>query len=145
MSDHVFSAEDHLEVINLIARYSRALDSADIEAFLDLYRPDAVIDSMSGMASGIEELRAWMIRLLETRNVGARPSKLIHFIGVPIVRGAGERATAETYTLIVDYTAEGELRLPLLGRYEDELVRVDDRWWIQRRTIHGELSRPADA
>ncbi len=67
MSDHVFSAEDHLEVLNLIARYSRALDTADIEGWLDLYRPDAVIDSMSGAATGTEELRAWMMRHRATR------------------------------------------------------------------------------
>ena len=140
MTDQNLSAEDRLEVMDLIARYSRCLDTADVEGFLEIFRPEAVIDSLSGVATGHDELRAWVNRLFDSRGVGATPPAVIHFVGLPLIEGYGDRARAQTYTIILDYNAAGLVQVAMLGRYDDECVRVDGRWWIQRRVIHSELS-----
>ena len=104
-----------------------------------------MIDSLSGVATGHDELRTWVNWLFDSRGVGATPPAVIHFVGLPLVEGYGDRARAQTYTIILDYNPEGVVQVAMLGRYDDEHVRVDGRWWIQRQSvIHSELrSDPA--
>ena len=142
MATTKLSAEDRLDVMELITRYSRCLDTADIEGFLEVWRPDAVLETQGAAARGHDELRAWATRLIETRGVGSTPPTVVHFHGMPLIHGAGDRCTAETYTIIAA-TSDGDLRISMVGRYFDECVRVDGRWWIQHRTTTTELRGPS--
>jgi ketosteroid isomerase-like protein len=140
MSTQPLSAQDRLDIIQVIANYSRLLDARDVEAWLRLWRPDAVLASMSDPATGHDELRAWVHRLFEQRKVGYDPAQLVHFIGLPAVDGDSDRATAQTYTIIFDYTEDGQIQVPLVGRYDDVFSRYDGQWRFERRHISGVLS-----
>lgn len=134
------SAEDRLDIMHVIASYSRLLDKRDVDSWLELWRPDAVLASMSGEATGHEELRPWAHRLFEHRKVGFDPAQLVHFIGLPVIDGDSERATSETYTIIFDYADDGKVRVPLVGRYVDVFSRYEGKWRFERRTINGDLA-----
>jgi hypothetical protein len=66
---------------------------------------------------------------------------VIHFLGLPLINGAGDHATGQTYTIIANADEDGDVGISLLGRYDDEYVREDGRWWIARRKINGVLRR----
>jgi hypothetical protein len=141
VADQILSAEDRLEVMELIARYSRTLDTADIDQWLTIWRPEASLFTLNGEAHGHQQLRDWAVGLFENRGVGASPPKVIHFAGLPLIEGHGNRCTALTYTIILDYDADGGVEVAMLGRYDDEFVKLDGRWWIESRTISSDLSR----
>jgi hypothetical protein len=132
-------AEDRLGVMDLIASYAFYVDGGDIEAWLSNFLPDGVLESMSAVAAGQDELRAWVSRLIGAGKVASDPPQLVHFVGLPLVSGDSERCTAQTYCVILDYNAEKNVRVPMVGRYEDTCVQVDGRWFFERRIIHGDL------
>ena len=139
MAAEPLTAQDRLDVMHVIASYSRFLDVRDVESWIELWRPDAVLDSMSGSVTGHEELRAWIERLFDERKVGFDPALLVHFIGLPVIDGDRERATAQTYTIIFDYTEDGQIQVPLVGRYDDVFSRYRGQWRFERRYIGGVL------
>ena len=136
------TAEDRLEIIDLIANYALCIDSGDLEGFLDNFLPDATLESGSGTAEGHAGIREWF--LARARRLGedlTRPRHFVrHFVGIPALAGDGARCTAETYVLIVGYDSEQRVDVPLVGRYEDTIAKVDGRWRFRRRVIHSDLS-----
>jgi SnoaL-like domain len=143
MPARTLSVEDQLGVIQLIADYARLIDAGDVEGWLDNFLPDAVLDTLSGVATGRDEIRAWVTRLLDGGVVAKQPRQLVHVVGLPHVQRDGDRYLAQTYCMILEYDRDGRIRIPLVGRYEDVCVQVDGRWYFQRRIIHGDLNARA--
>jgi ketosteroid isomerase-like protein len=135
------SPEDHLAVIDLLAGYARAIDSGDADAYAGNFLEDAVLDRSSGGGSleGRAAIREWVAGLIDSGHVGGDPATLRHFVGLPLIEGEGDRCTAQTYCVILDFDPDRSIRSPLVGRYEDVCVKVDGRWLFQHRIIHGEL------
>jgi hypothetical protein len=136
------SAEDRLGVMDLIANYARCLDRGDVEGWLDNFMPDATLESISGTAVGRDEIRTWVMRLVDGRIVAQDPQRLVHFVGLPLISGTAERCHAETYCLILDYDPQQAIRVPLVGLYVDTCVSTEHGWRFERRIIRGELSVP---
>jgi len=135
------SPEDHLAVIDLLASYARAIDSGDADAYADNFLEDAVLDRSSGgdPLAGRDAIRDWVAGLIDSGHVGGDPATLRHFVGLPLIEGDGDRCSAQTYCVILDFDPDRDIRSPLVGRYEDVCVKVDGRWRFQHRIIHGEL------
>jgi ketosteroid isomerase-like protein len=134
------SPEDHLAVIDLLASYARAIDSGDPDAYADNFLEDAILDrSVAEPLEGRAAIREWVAGLIASGHVGGDPATLRHFVALPRIEGEGDRCTAETYCVILDYDPDRNIRSPLVGRYEDVCVKVDGRWRFQHRIIHGEL------
>ena len=51
------TADDRLEIIDLLARYAYAMDGTDPQAFLDCFIPDAELDIGYRTVKGAAELR----------------------------------------------------------------------------------------
>jgi hypothetical protein len=134
------TAEDRLAVMDLMATYSRCLDIGDEDGWFGIFRPDAVLESSRGTASGEAELRAWYRRLVGEGIVGSDPAQLVHFIGLPLISGDSEQCSVQTYTIIIDFDDAKEIRMPLIGLYDDRCVHVDGRWWIAHRVINNLLT-----
>jgi ketosteroid isomerase-like protein len=133
------SAEDRLGVMELIASYARCIDSGDVDGWVDNFMPDAVFAPARGERHGHDEIRQWLIELMAPGRVGAAEPQLVHFVGLPKIDGDSERATAQTYCVILDFDEDKKIRVPLVGRYEDTAVKDGDRWRFERRIIHGDL------
>ncbi len=133
--------EDHFAVINLLTSYALAIDSGRADDYADNFLPDATLDLTGGdrRLNGSAAIREWVSGLIASGHVGGDPATLRHFVGLPHIEGDGDRCTAQTYCVILDYDPTRSIRSPLVGRYEDVIVKVDGRWRFQHRIIHGEL------
>ena len=111
------SAEDHVAISDLLARYCLTLDLDDVEGWVSLFTPEATYEVYGRVFSGHEGLRAMM---------GAAPGGL-HLGGPPVVEMlSDDRARTSRNLLFVDRT-DGASRNAV---YTDELVRTPDGWRI---------------
>jgi 3-phenylpropionate/cinnamic acid dioxygenase small subunit len=141
------SAQDRLDVMDLIASYALCIDDGDIDGWVANFLPDAVLDHIGGRASGEAEIRAWVTRLMSSGRVGGTPAQLRHFVGLPRVEALADgRAHVRTYCVILAYDPAQKIEVPLVGSYEDTCVKVEGRWRFAHRIIRGDLgvtNRPA--
>jgi 3-phenylpropionate/cinnamic acid dioxygenase small subunit len=114
------TADDHVAITQLLARYCLALDHDDLDAWVGLFTPDAVYEVYGREFVGHDGLRKLM--------TGA-PGGL-HLGGPPVIRMVdADRATTQQNLLFAE-AQEGILRSAL---YDDDLVRTVDGWRIARR------------
>ena len=111
------SAEDHVAITDLLARYCLALDLDDVEGWVALFTPDADYEVYGRVFSGHGGLHKMM--------TGA-PGGL-HLGGAPVIEVLGpDRAGSRRNLLFVD-SGDGGSRNAV---YTDELVRTPDGWRI---------------
>jgi 3-phenylpropionate/cinnamic acid dioxygenase small subunit len=128
------SIEDRLEVTDLLARYAECVDTADIEGYADLFLPEGIVEHSGGSVRGRDAIRVWVAGLEKEGRIGPK-SNLKHFLGLPVIRGDGQRCTARTYVLNPRQMETGEISTRLAGTYRDEIVKQDGRWQIEKRLI----------
>jgi 3-phenylpropionate/cinnamic acid dioxygenase small subunit len=114
------SPADHVEITQLLARYCLALDRGDVEAWLELFTPDASYEVYGRSFGGHDGLRRMM--------TGA-PGGL-HLGGPPVIEMLGpDEARTQQNLLFVD-RSDGTSRSAV---YTDELRRTAAGWRIARR------------
>ena len=124
------SADDRLEIAEVIARYCYAIDQRRWDGFVELFTEDCRLDF--GEVMGVFEGRDGLRRF--TTTMSGLDLVMRHYTTNVVVRGEGERARADSYVLAI--TGSGAGRSQATGRYEDELVKRDGRWRIHvRRAI----------
>ncbi len=133
MPDAVQVLLDRIEIGELLARYSTALDSRDWDLLGEVFLPDAECDYGSlGNPHGVEEITALV------RGTIADLDATQHLVGNVVVSVRGDEATAECYLIsqhIRQGTPGGDHYL-LGGRYTDRVVRTPAGWRIAHRTLH---------
>jgi hypothetical protein len=129
------NADDHAEIVNLLARYCVLLDADDVDGWVELFTIDATYHVYGHTFRGHDGLR---------KMLSGAPGGL--HLGGPAAIGSvdGDRATTTQNLLFID-VASGEQRAAL---YDDELVRTVDGWRIASRrcrfiTAGGLADRPA--
>jgi hypothetical protein len=112
--------EDHVAITDLLARYCLALDLDDIEAWVELFTPDASYEVFGRSWDGHEGLRD-MLR-------GA--PRGLHLGGSPVIDVTGPDHARTTQNLLFV-----EVKAAILRRsvYTDELRRTSEGWRIARR------------
>jgi uncharacterized protein (TIGR02246 family) len=128
------SIEDRLDVTDLVARYAECVDTADAEGYASLFVPDGVVEHSAGSVKGRTEIKAWVEELGQMGRIGPK-SQLKHFLGLPVIRGDGQRCTARTYVTIPRLMEAGDISTRLMGTYRDDIVKHDGRWLIEKRVI----------
>jgi uncharacterized protein (TIGR02246 family) len=121
--------EDRIAIRELVARYNRAIDDAEADAFAACFVPDGrfCVGTDGPVVAGRERLAAM------SRAAGIRR---IHMTMDPIIRIDGDTATHECTALIGNRQADrapGSTSWTSTGRYRDELVRTPDGWRFDRR------------
>ena len=128
------SAEDRLDIMDLIARYARTLDLGDLNGYVNNFAPDAVLfEEHHGQAA----IREYVAMLMREGRAGPLPNGDVayrHFVGSPVIDGAGDRATVHSYLLWVTMGTEPPINAA--AEYVDEVVKLDGRWVFQKRTLH---------
>ncbi|MFI6787217.1 nuclear transport factor 2 family protein [Nonomuraea sp. NPDC050383] len=149
---------DRLEIIDLLGRYARAVDSGRWHLLDDVFTPDAVIDyrSAGGIRGSRAEVTAWLAEVLS-----GWPGRL-HLIGSVTIRfdGAGvdgrdEAAVSAAFTDTLApsremVTADTAGLLRGGGWYHHRVCRTTDGWRSRElveeqswRTVTGRRASPS--
>ena len=127
------SAEDELAVRNVVARVALYADGPDVDAYVDLFTPDAVWAMPGAPRRGHAEIRAGSEERRAAGQIGPG-SNTRHVVSTMAVTVDGDRAVADsTWQFYVD-TATAP-RLQLMGTYRDKLVRIGAEWKLATRQI----------
>jgi hypothetical protein len=125
------TADDYIEIQQLVARYGFALDTGanDGYTYADLFVPDGVFNKSKGR----QELAAL------ARGGRRGPWNVRNLSSAAIIRPSPEGATGIQYAQAINF---GENRQPTeldhFGHYEDVYIRTADGWRFKSRTFIGE-------
>lgn len=113
---------DRIEIQELRAAYSRAIDYEDYERATEIFTDDAVVKYRGGTCHGGEEVEAyWREKVAYEFSM--------HTVQMPELEIDGDEATGKWYLVVFYETPDGDEGY-VLGWYEDEYRRVDGDWKI---------------
>jgi len=124
---------DRTQVRELTARYNRAFDDGDPDAFAATFTEDGVMEIDGGPTTTGRAALADMVR--------HTPYGIVHVTVDAIVEVDGDRAVQDVTLLVVARPARDAApdkrrsRLQRTGRYHDELVRTPEGWRFARRSV----------
>jgi len=116
------TAADHLEILELVARYNHAVDSADAQARADTFTDDAVFESPGRVLRG----RADFLQPIDPDRRNGR-----HWVDNVVIEGDGNEARLHCYLMLIDVAGSPKVRVT--GVYEDTLRRVGGAWKFAHR------------
>jgi 3-phenylpropionate/cinnamic acid dioxygenase small subunit len=129
------SSEDRREIQDVIHRYAWALDTGDVERFVDCFHPDGVLiwDAFEtpDRYEGAEALCRFATILRDLPTSAGRQ----HMVGNTLIEGEGDEARASSYVVVFSRQGEGPHLVGVMGWYEDVFRRSDLGWRIRERVI----------
>jgi hypothetical protein len=138
-------AQDRAEIEDLMARYLFAIDYFDWDAYVATFAPDGELEFAAGVTRGRDAIRTAVTNFSEGigrfyHTADGQPAKLRHVTLQSVVRIEGDRAWARTqWVEMANHGPNDEMKMGTYGLYEDEFVRLDGRWLIQRRNVLNEF------
>jgi hypothetical protein len=123
---------DRLEILDLLARYSDAIDRRDLDALDAFFTADAVIDytEFGGPRGDLAEIKAFLGRALPLH------AGHYHLVGSTVIDLDGDEAAVRSIChnpMILDGPAGGR-RIYQCGLwYRDRMVRTPEGWRIRER------------
>jgi hypothetical protein len=134
------TAMDYIEIRQLVARYSYALDTVEDngQAYARLFTPDGVLTSKTGTPAevkGREKLAAFARgdSKDDIRNQG--PLWVHTFVTNHIIQPAPQGATGRVYVVGIEIAESGSQGvIQTGGRFEDVYVKSAEGWRIKLRT-----------
>ena len=125
-----------------IANYCFHFDGGKFDQWVDLFTDDGTFDAgpRGGVQEGKDALRAFVGALPGRMPMKDGAPMLKHCVMNEIIKVDGDEATAMSYIIVVRSKGEGGVLVNgLAGRYEDNLVKQDDRWLFKTRKVHFDL------
>jgi hypothetical protein len=137
LAAEVHRLRDHEDIRQLLYRYARGVDRADLDLLCSVYHPDGT--DHHGKFDGPGEAYA---RRLVGAEAGLTATGNHHITNI-FIQLDGDEARAETYFLAFHpHRDHGSDQLGITsGRYLDRLVRHDGRWAILRREVVSDWTR----
>jgi hypothetical protein len=135
-STQILTAQDHVEIQQLVARYGHALDNAadNGNMFAALFTPDGVLIPEDGKTyTGRANLREYA-----RRTTGAQAGSLNarHFSFKAIVEPSPSGATGKTLVTLASIGRAGQPATAVNGgQFWDEFVKTPEGWRIKKRTF----------
>ena len=124
------TASDYLEIQQLVARYSYAVDmhGGDGSAFAALFAPDGSLGTQATGAAQLAEFAA------QTNKDRSGPAFTRHFVTNVVIKPAPGGATGRSYLVTLD-AAEGDKPTTMLsgGHYDDVYMKTPQGWRIKSR------------
>ena len=122
-------AGDRLAILELLARYTRGVDRADLDQLNALWADGAIVD----YGDGPNDARTWAAGLVAA--LRRHFLRTQHMLGQSIIDLHGDTAEAETWCQAYHEmeTPDGRIEIIVGGRYLDRLVRTADGWRIAHR------------
>jgi len=138
-------AEDRAEIEDLQARYMFALDFKDADTYASTFTEDGVLD-YGPQVKGREAVRK-MIADMGKRAAdeaakdtsGLRPAVGRHNISNIVIKIDGNKATGRAYWFHYgNNNPKRSAGLDSFGHYEDEMVKLNGKWFFSKRKIYNE-------
>jgi hypothetical protein len=126
-----FTSDDYVEIQQLVARYTFALDTADNNGYTyaDLFAADGTFNDTRGREALAALPRGPRRGPLHVRNYGS----------MAIIQPTPEGATGIQYAQAMDFEPGGRTGvLDHFGRYEDVYVRTPEGWRFKSRRFVNE-------
>jgi uncharacterized protein (TIGR02246 family) len=124
---------DRVEIEALVARYNKAIDTGDADAWAATFTPDGAFHGIVGDFVGTDELTKF-VRAYATEEQFAEFASAQHWVTNIVLDGDGDEAEMFAHVMMVAPQSEGG-RIILVGHYEDTLVKVDGRWLFAERIV----------
>jgi 3-phenylpropionate/cinnamic acid dioxygenase small subunit len=128
---------DRDEIENLLARYCSTYDAGDFEAYAALFTHGRVVGP-TGSFDSPEQIVEYHRRNCRLYDGSPRTRHVNTNLEIHVDEGAGT-ATASSYVTIYQATPDFPLQVIFVGRYLDELTKIDGTWWFARREAVAEL------
>ncbi len=119
-------ATDVVAIQQLYAAYNVAADRGDGKAFAGCFTSDGVLDAGGICPEGSDALAEF------ASGIPAMAPGTRHIATNVLVEGDGDSATGQAYLMLLNTTAS-PIVVAGTGRYEDRLLRLDDRWRFTAR------------
>lgn len=123
----LLTCEDKIEIQELTARYANAMDSENLEGWLETWSDDGIWQGGLGTYKGKSELR----KLLD--DLGARIKGKRHVMTNSVIDSAGDTAVQHCYLCVFERVTEP--RLIATAVYNDVLTKASGAWKFARRTV----------
>jgi uncharacterized protein (TIGR02246 family) len=127
------SAEDRLDVLELVARADDAATARDVATYVALFTTDCVLDGAEGEHRGKEALIQAVGPIWAAE--GPESTHLTLNVVIEAVTGTRDEAVANSTLMIV--TKDSPVLIRTVTRIVQHLVKVDERWLISRRSVAG--------
>jgi uncharacterized protein (TIGR02246 family) len=135
-------ARDRADIEALMWRYTRALDTANAEAYAAAYTPDGQFSAGTNPTKGRAALTKMVADIKERQTAAAakgQPSAPMYHMTMnhQLTFVDKDHARIEAYWQTV-FGAQGQntpVRVAAAGRSIDQLVRVNGQWLIQSRDV----------
>jgi hypothetical protein len=138
-------ADDRWEILQLMHRYSHAVDSGDFDAFADLFSKGAfTIASAGATLRGREEVKHHAVASVFLYDGSPRTN---HFLENPVIEIAADGLTARATSyvqVLQEVLPDFPLQTIATARYRDTFARDEDGWHFTERVaepvFRGDLS-----
>jgi len=137
-------AADRAEIQNLQARYLFAMDWGDADAYASTFAPDGILDFAGGVEHGRKEIHDAIQNFHDqavkrSQEEGLRPAARRHNISNMVLKIDGNHATGRAYWFnFNDDNPDRKAYVEAYGHYEDELEKIDGKWYFTKRKILNE-------
>lgn len=124
--------EDREQIRELYARYAFTIDYGPFDEWVKYFTDDGVFESPRfGRHAGTDGLRRFTAIYKESMG----DAKVRHMMTNVTFRIEGDRASGGCY-LTYYHCKNGKATLEALGRYEDQLRKVNGDWLYQSRKVY---------
>lgn len=126
-------------VVDLIAEYAHALESGDLDGYVETFAPNGVFEIGGERYEGRQAIRDLVAHLYAIGQDG--PGGNRHILGLPHITGTVEGCAARTYVLIASGANRPGTPVQTIGQYHDRIALSDGRW----RFVHRRIERVSNA
>jgi uncharacterized protein (TIGR02246 family) len=136
------SVEDQLEIYQLYARYSWALDTGDTEGYLALFTDDAEAteETPSGeieVRKGRDEIRKLILKFHERDDFPGHQHQMAQFVFEPDPEDRRDHWVVRSYAWATINRPPAKPYLHWCGHVRDVVAKVDGEWKIRAKDIMG--------
>jgi hypothetical protein len=129
------SANDKIEIHELLARYAWSFDTGDIDGFVGCFTHDATLceDVFEEVDrwSGRDAIRSMAEFFFSLPGFAGRQ----HHVSQVLIDGNADRCKVRAFCFVIEPRLDEPCAVPFAGYYDDVVVKVDGRWLFEERLV----------
>ncbi len=136
------TTQDRLDILDLYARYSWALDTGDTDGYVALFTTDAEVteetrDGTLEVRQGHAEIRKLVLKFHDRADFPGHQHQMAQFVFEPDPQGRPDHWVVRSYAWATINHPPAPPHLHWCGHVRDVIARVDGAWRIRHKSIMG--------